>query len=197
MTDLSTSDVEPTQMMLCKPTGADKHKRWFSLTGGELYWAPKKNKKGSSGKGPFALSGIEEQSGGLLVLRTAGEDAIVRPLDDAAHQTWLGACRAVLEAAAAAVARAEAEAAAAAQRAEEERAAARRAAEEEAARAAAAEAQAAADAAAAAQAAEATAAAEQRAVQELESNKSIAMVSEFMQACDLTAEANERLPAQW
>jgi hypothetical protein len=49
------------------------------------------------------------------VLRTAGEDAIVRPLDDAAHQTWLWACRAVLEAAAAAVARAEVEAAAAAQ----------------------------------------------------------------------------------
>jgi hypothetical protein len=190
------TDLEPTRMMLCTPTGANKHKRWFWLTGGELYWA-KKNVKGSSGKGPFALSGIEEQAGGLLVLRTAGEDAIVRPLDDAAHQTWLGACRAVLEAAAAAVARAEAEAAAAAQRAEEERAAARRAAEEEAARAAAAEAQAAADAAAAAQAAEATAAAEQRAVQELESSKSIAMVSEFMQACDLTAEANERLPAQW
>ena len=186
------TDLEPTRMMLCTPTGANKHKRWFWLTGGELYWA-KKNVKGSSGKGPFALSGIEEQAGGLLVLRTAGEDAIVRPLDDAAHQTWLGACRAVT----AAVARAEAEAAAAAQRAEEERAAARRAAEEEAARAAAAEAQAAADAAAAAQAAEATAAAEQRAAQELESSKSIAMVSEFMQACDLTAEANERLPAQW
>ena len=150
------TDLEPTRMMLCTPTGANKHKRWFWLTGGELYWA-KKNVKGSSGKGPFALSGIEEQAGGLLVLRTAGEDAIVRPLDDAAHQTWLGACRAVLEAAAAAVARAEAEAAAAAQRAEEEReetAAARRAAEEEAAHAAAAEAKAAADAAMATQAAE-------------------------------------------
>eukprot|EP01046_Picozoa_sp_COSAG06_P068808 COSAG06_NODE_18471_length_886_cov_0.972046_1_plen_281_part_10 len=87
------NDIKPTQMMKCTPTGVDNHKRWFWLTGGELCWA--KNEKGSPGKGPFVLTGIEEQAGGLLMLRNSGDDAIVRPLDDVAYTTWLEKCRVV------------------------------------------------------------------------------------------------------
>ena len=76
-------------MMLCKPDGSNKHKRWFQLDFERrtVTWTKKPGADG--GKGPFVVTGVDEKGGGVLVIRTDGEDVTVRPADSVAYQSWL------------------------------------------------------------------------------------------------------------
>ena len=87
---------EPTQMMLCKLNGDQKHTRWFwvaDATARTLCWGKKPR---VAVKGPFVLTAVEEAAGGRLKFVTDGEDALVKPSNDAEHQVWLRGCQAVL-----------------------------------------------------------------------------------------------------
>ena len=96
-------DAPPTQMMLCKADGSDKHERYFSLDkpGGAptVAWAnstSKKKNKISGTKGPFRLLDVTaHDQPHTLVLHTDDkkhEMVLVKPKDTGTHGSWLLSC---------------------------------------------------------------------------------------------------------
>ena len=94
-----TGTLGPTQMMLCKADGSDKHSRWFwvsqprSPASRTVSWGKKRQK--SKVKGPFRLLGAAPPGPGLLALRT--DDAkhatvLAKPPDQPTYDAWLRGC---------------------------------------------------------------------------------------------------------
>ena len=74
---------QPTEIMLCKPNGDDKHRRWFwvaDTTPPTLSWGKQPH---VAVKGPFVLTVVEEVVGGWLQFVTDGKDALVKLSTDA------------------------------------------------------------------------------------------------------------------
>lgn len=81
-------------MMRCNPDGRDKHMRWFWMDMAddgtiELSWGKKPRQ---AVKGPYTLTGVEEDGAGrprFVMVGQARQVALVKPGSDTSSQAWL------------------------------------------------------------------------------------------------------------